>query len=86
MKSLAEVRGLRVDYLTPTGPFTAVEDFDLDIGPGEIVGLAGESGCGKSTVALALMRLHRPPARIVAGRILVEGEDILGFDPARLSA
>jgi peptide/nickel transport system ATP-binding protein len=81
-----EVRGLTVDYLTPTGPFVAIEDFDLDIGAGEIVGLAGESGCGKSTVALAIMRLHRPPARIVAGRILVEGEDILTFDPAHLSA
>jgi peptide/nickel transport system ATP-binding protein len=83
---LLEVRGLTVNYLTPAGPFTAVSGFDLDVGADEIVGLAGESGCGKSTVALALLRLHRPPARIVSGHILVEGEDVLAFDPARLSA
>jgi peptide/nickel transport system ATP-binding protein len=84
--NLVEVRGLRVDYLTPTGRFAAVDHFDLDIGRGEIVGLAGESGCGKSTVAFALMRLHRPPAFIVDGSIVVDGEDILAFDQTRLSA
>jgi peptide/nickel transport system ATP-binding protein len=86
MSSLVEIRGLTVEYLTTGPPFTAVADFDLDIGQGEIVGLAGESGSGKSTVALALMRLHQLPARIVAGRIVVEDEDILAFDPVRLNA
>lgn len=86
MSNLVEIRGLTVEYFTPTGPYTAVDNFNLDIGREEIVGLAGESGCGKSTVAFALMHLHRPPARVVAGHILVEGEDILAFDPARLSA
>jgi peptide/nickel transport system ATP-binding protein len=83
---LLEIRGLTAEYLAPSGPFVAVEGFDLDIGTDEIVGLAGESGSGKSTVALAIMRLLRPPARIVAGSVRVDGEDILAAAPARLAA
>jgi peptide/nickel transport system ATP-binding protein len=86
VSDLLQIRGLTVAYQTPSGPFVAVEGFDLDIGPEEIVGLAGESGSGKSTVALAVMRLLRPPARIVAGSVLVDGEDVLAFAPARLAA
>ena len=84
--NLVEVRDLVVEYRTPIGTFTAVDRFNLDIAESEIVGLAGESGCGKSTVAFALMRLHRPPARIAGGRIMIDGEDILAFDQAQLAA
>jgi len=84
--NLVEVRDLSVEYRTPVGAFTAVDRFNLDIAEGEIVGLAGESGCGKSTVAFALMRLHRPPARIAGGKIMIDGEDVLAFDQARLAA
>src|SRR5690606_25384334 len=63
-KPLVEVRGLKVDFLTGKGLFTAVKGVDFTIGRGEVLGLAGESGSGKSTIALALMRLHRPPAII----------------------
>ena len=84
--NLVEVRDLTVEYRTPTGAFTAVDCFNLDIAKGEIVGLCGESGCGKSTVAFALMRLHRPPARIVKGRIVIDGEDILAMDEKQLAA
>jgi peptide/nickel transport system ATP-binding protein len=86
MSALVEIRGLTVEYLTPSGPFVAVEKLDLDIGEDEIVGLAGESGSGKSTVALAVMRLLRPPGRIVAGRIRVDDEEVLDFDSHRLAA
>jgi peptide/nickel transport system ATP-binding protein len=86
MSALVEIRGLTVEYATVAGPYMAVENFDLNIGRGEIVGLAGESGSGKSTVALALMRLLRPPARIVGGAIRVDGDDILAFGPAQLAA
>ncbi len=82
---LVEVRGLRVEFMTPTGLFSAVKDVDLDIGRGEVLGLAGESGCGKSTIALALMRLHRPPAIISKGTIRIDGEDIRTLDPAALA-
>lgn len=84
MTPLLSVRGLQVDYLTGKGLFTAVNGVDFDIGHGEIVGLAGESGCGKSTIAFALMRLHRPPAIITKGSISVEGEDVLAMTPQRL--
>lgn len=82
---LVEVRGLHVEFMTPTGLFTAVRDVDLDIGCGEVVGLAGESGCGKSTIALALMRLHRPPAIISKGTIRIDGEDIRALDAQSLA-
>jgi peptide/nickel transport system ATP-binding protein len=74
--NLVEVRGLQVDFLTPRGLFTAVKGVDFDIEQGEVMGLAGESGCGKSTIAFALMRLHRPPAIVSKGVIRFEGLDI----------
>jgi peptide/nickel transport system ATP-binding protein len=69
---LVELRQLAVAY----GDVRAVDGIDLTISPGEIVGLAGESGCGKSTVANSMMQILRPPARIVAGQILFQGEDL----------
>lgn len=79
MTSLVSVRGLQVDYLTGKGLFTAVKGVDFDIGHGEVLGLAGESGCGKSTIAFSLMRLHRPPAIISEGAITINGEDVLAM-------
>lgn len=84
--NLVEVRGLQVDFLTQKGLFTAVKGVDFDIGRGEVMGLAGESGCGKSTVAFALMRLHRPPAIISKGSIRVDGTDVLALTPLALEA
>lgn len=83
---LLSVRDLCVDYMTPTGVFRAVKTVSFDIGHSEILGLAGESGCGKSTVAFSLMRLHRPPAYISEGSIRFDGEDVLAFPRARLEA
>ncbi|MHA7884046.1 ABC transporter ATP-binding protein [Nitratireductor rhodophyticola] len=85
-KPLLSVQNLCVDYLTPNGTFRAVRNVSLDIGQNEILGLAGESGCGKSTIAFSIMRLHRPPAFISDGRILFEGEDVLAFSRRRLEA
>ena len=81
---LLDVRGLKVDFLTAKGLFTAVKGVDFSIGRGEVLGLAGESGSGKSTIALALMRLHRPPAIISEGSITLDGEDVLAMTPERL--
>ncbi|KFE60863.1 Dipeptide transport ATP-binding protein DppD [Hyalangium minutum] len=78
------MRDLRVEYLTPTGPVCAVDGVSFDIGKGEVLGLAGESGSGKSTVAQALLRILRPPAVITGGQVLFEGEDILDMSEARL--
>jgi peptide/nickel transport system ATP-binding protein len=73
-KTLLEVRGLEVEY----GNVRAVDGVNLQIGTGEILGVAGESGCGKSTVANAVMQILRPPARIVGGSIVFQGEDLTG--------
>jgi len=73
-ETLLELRQLAVEY----GRVRAVDGVDLDIGAGEIVGLAGESGCGKSTIANACMQILRPPARIAGGSVLFQGEDLTG--------
>jgi peptide/nickel transport system ATP-binding protein len=73
---LVELRGLSVEYGTGEGSVRAVDNVDLAIAPGEILGLAGESGSGKSTVANAMMQILRPPARIAGGQILFEGADL----------
>ncbi|MGY5811002.1 ABC transporter ATP-binding protein [Rhizobium sp. LEGMi198b] len=82
--NLVEVRGLQVDFLTQNGLFTAVKGVDFDIKRGEVMGLAGESGCGKSTIAFALMRLHRPPAIISKGDIRIDGTDVLALSTRAL--
>ncbi|NUW75264.1 ABC transporter ATP-binding protein [Vibrio mediterranei] len=74
---LVDVRNLCVDYVTFDGKVRAVNNVSFHINRGEILGLAGESGCGKSTIAYSLMRLHRPPALISEGEILFEGQDVL---------
>jgi peptide/nickel transport system ATP-binding protein len=76
---LLRVRGLTVDYNTPRGPARAVDRVSLSIERSQVFGLAGESGCGKSTVAHALMRLIKPPGEVTAGEILYDGRDVLGL-------
>jgi len=72
--ALLELRALTVEY----GRARAVDGIDLDIHEGEILGLAGESGCGKTTVANAVMQILRPPGRISGGSIVFRGEDLVG--------
>jgi peptide/nickel transport system ATP-binding protein len=75
---LVEVRDLVVDYVLPDRRVRAVDHVDLAIGVGETVGLAGESGCGKSTTAHALLQILRPPAQVTSGSILFRGEEVVG--------
>jgi peptide/nickel transport system ATP-binding protein len=70
---LVELRGLKVNY----GDVRAVDGIDLAVRAGEIVGLAGESGCGKTTVANAVMQILRPPAYVSGGSILFRGDDLV---------
>jgi len=73
-----QIRGLRTHFFTESGVAKAVDGVDLDIMPGEVLGLVGESGSGKSVTALSVMRLiPDPPGRIVAGEILFKGRDLL---------
>lgn len=69
-KTLLEVNNLSVDYLAANGAVHAARDVSFSLARGEILGLAGESGCGKSTMAYAIARLLRPPAYITGGEVL----------------
>jgi len=82
--TLLDIRGLSVDYMTPRGPARAVDGISLSVARGEALGLAGESGCGKSTIAHAIMRLIKPPGRISGGQIVFDGRDILAMTPAQV--
>ena len=77
-RALLELRGLAVEYGFGEPRVRAADGVTLTIGSREIVGLAGESGCGKSTVANAAMQILRPPAHIVGGSIRFAGEELLG--------
>jgi peptide/nickel transport system ATP-binding protein len=74
--ALLELQQLVVEYGAGPRRTRAVDGVDLAIHEGEVVGLAGESGCGKTTVANAVMRILRPPGRIADGSILFRGEDL----------
>jgi oligopeptide/dipeptide ABC transporter ATP-binding protein len=76
--SLLDVKRLRTHFYTDDGVIAAVDGVDFSLGPGETLGLVGESGCGKSVTALSVMRLiPTPPGRIAEGEIRFAGEDLL---------
>jgi peptide/nickel transport system ATP-binding protein len=83
--SVLNVQDLRVTYTTKGGDVPAVRGVSFSIDRGEVLGLAGESGCGKSTIAGAILRLHSPGTKI-EGTLELEGEDILALKPGRLRA
>ena len=75
---LLEVRDLRAGFQTDQGLLTAVDEVSFVLGAGKMLGLVGESGCGKSVTARALMRLLEQPAgRVLKGEVLLEGRDLL---------
>jgi peptide/nickel transport system ATP-binding protein len=81
---LLELDDLVVDYLEPDGPLRAVDHVNLTIRAGEIVGLAGESGCGKTTAANAILQTLRRPAEVTGGRIRFRGVDLGGLSGKQL--
>ena len=78
--SLLSIEGLKTYFFTEDGVVKAVDNICLDVGRSEIVGLVGESGCGKSTVALSILRLVPYPGKIVSGKIVFDGIDLLTLD------
>lgn len=74
--SLLEVSELSTVYHGKRGTVSAVQDVSFSVERGEVLGVVGESGCGKTTLAMSVLRLIRPPGKIVHGRVLFEGEDI----------
>ncbi len=83
-KPLLSVKNLNVEYRTRRGSVHAAKDVSFDIYPNEVFGLAGESGCGKSTVAHAITRILKPPAYITGGQLLFQNRDLLQFTPEQL--
>jgi peptide/nickel transport system ATP-binding protein len=82
---LLQIRDLRVTYRTGSGAVPAVQGVSFDLAAGETLGLAGESGCGKSSLAGAILRLL-PRGTEVTGEVLLGGEDVLAMKPGRLRA
>ena len=78
LKKLLQIQDLSTHFFTDAGILKAVDGISYDLGPGEILGVVGESGCGKSVSALSIMRLvPDPPGKIVNGRVLFNNRDLL---------
>src|SRR5918995_1164869 len=80
-KPLLEVDRLVMRYHIKAGEVSAVEDVSFTVHQGEAVGLVGESGCGKTSVALSLLRLLPSNAQFISGEIRPNGEDLLWLSP-----
>jgi peptide/nickel transport system ATP-binding protein len=78
------VEGLRTHFFTKAGVVKAVDDVSFSVDRGEVMGLVGESGCGKSMTGYSLMGLIDPPGRIVAGRIILDGVDLRALSAEQL--
>jgi len=76
-KPLLEVKRLKTYFYTEDGVVRAVDGVNFEVYPGEVLGLVGESGCGKSVTSLSIMRLISKPGKIDEGEILLDGEDLL---------
>ena len=83
---LLELRNLTTIYPTRRGDVRAVDGVNLTLHEGEILGIVGESGCGKSTVLLSILRLIRKPGRIADGQILFKGRDLLSLSSREMRA
>ncbi|MFT4014424.1 MAG: ABC transporter ATP-binding protein [Paracoccus sp. (in: a-proteobacteria)] len=86
MAAVLEIEGLRIEYPSRRGVTIAVHDVSLSIGPGEILGVVGESGAGKSTIGAAITGLLQPPGRIAAGTIRLQGDLIDATDARAMRA
>jgi peptide/nickel transport system ATP-binding protein len=81
---LLEIAGLSTSFTTRSGVIRAVDNVSLSLRAGRVLGLVGESGCGKTITALSILNLVPPPGRITAGKILFEGRDLLTLSEAEM--
>ena len=81
---LLSLQSVETSFATRGGLVRAVNDVTLDIGRGEILGLVGESGSGKSVTGFSVLGLVEPPGRVTSGRILFDGDDLLGLAPSQV--
>ena len=84
MEYTLKIEHLKTQFFTSKGTVPAVDDVSIEIPQGKIVGLVGESGCGKSMTAMSVMRLVRKPGRIVDGRVLLMGKNLLEATPSEM--
>ena len=80
MNELLEIVGLDVSFPSQHGTTYAVRDVSINLKPGEVLGVVGESGAGKSTIGNAVINLLEPPGKITNGKVLFQGENISGLD------
>jgi oligopeptide/dipeptide ABC transporter ATP-binding protein len=83
-ETILEVKGLKTQFFTDSGVVRAVDGIDFDVRAGEVVGIVGESGCGKSVTSLSIMRLIGHPGRIVEGEIRFRDENLITMPEKRL--
>jgi oligopeptide/dipeptide ABC transporter ATP-binding protein len=86
MAPLLEIRSLATVFPTEAGLARAVDDVNLSVEKGSVLGIVGESGCGKSITALSVLRLVPPPGKIVRGEILFEGTNLLGLKEQQMQS
>ncbi|HET9908088.1 MAG TPA: ABC transporter ATP-binding protein [Anaerolineales bacterium] len=84
-KPLLEVKGLKTYFYTEDGVVRAVDGVNFEVYPGEVLGLVGESGCGKSVTSLSIMRLISKPGKVDAGEILLDGENLLNLSEEEMT-
>ena len=84
-KPLLEVKGLKTYFYTEDGIVRAVDGVDFEVYPGEVLGIVGESGCGKSVTSLSIMRLISKPGKVDAGEILLDGENLLNISEEEMT-
>jgi peptide/nickel transport system ATP-binding protein len=84
-KPLLEVKGLKTYFYTEDGVVRAVDGVDFEVFPGEVLGIVGESGCGKSVTSLSIMRLVSKPGKVDAGEILLDGENLLNLSEEEMT-
>ena len=82
---LLQIRDLRTSFYTHDGVVKAVDGVSFEVRRGEVLGLVGESGCGKSVTSLSILRLIAPPGKIDGGEILFEGRDLLGLNISEMT-
>src|SRR5438270_11285337 len=84
MTPVLSVQNLKVEFPTRRGVLTAIDDISFDIAPGEVLGVVGESGAGKSITGTAVIGLIEPPGRIAGGQILLRGQRIDNLSPEQM--
>jgi peptide/nickel transport system ATP-binding protein/oligopeptide transport system ATP-binding protein len=84
MTDLLHIEGLRTEFPGERRPFAAVDGVSIAVARGKTLGIVGESGCGKSMLSLSVMQLVPPPGRIAAGRVVFDGQELIGLPAAAM--